>query len=160
MLEGIGGRRRRGQQRMRWLDVITDSMDMSLSKLRELVMDREAWHAAVHVIAESRTWLSDWTELNFPVGLSGNEPACQCRRCKRHRFDPWVGKIPWSRAWQSTPAFLPGELIYRGAWWPTVHRVTKSRTRPKRISEHTGTSHLAPLKTGSDNNKRYFTASS
>ena len=73
LLGGVGGRRRRGRQRMRWLDDITDSIYVSLSELREFVMDREAWRAAIHGAAKSRTRLSDWTELNWELEMRANQ---------------------------------------------------------------------------------------
>ena len=125
MLGKIEGGRRRGQQRMRWLDGITDSMDMSLSQLWELVMVREARHAAVHRIAKSRTWLTELPELGFLGGPSGKESTCQCRRHKRRGFDPWVWKTPWGGHGSPLQYSCLENPLDRGAWRATVHRVMK-----------------------------------
>ena len=112
MLGKIEGRRRMGWQRMRWLDSITDSRDMSLSKLQELVMYRVAWHIEVHGVTKNWTRLSNWTELK---SLSSRSQV----------FNPQDGKIPWRRKWQATPVFLPGKSYGQRSLAATVHEVAK-----------------------------------
>ena len=109
---GIGGRRRRGWQRMRWLDGITNSTHMSLGELQELMMDRESWHAVIHGVTESRTRLSDWTELKvflgFRSGLDSKESACSA--------EDQIWSLGWEDSLEKEMATHSSILAWRIPW--------------------------------------------
>ena len=106
MLGGIEGRRRRGWQRMRWLDGITDSMDICLGELRDLVMDREAWHVVIHGVTKSQTWLSHWTELReaWRAVIHGVARS-------RTRMSDWTELRAWSVPWKVVGLGRNGKII-------------------------------------------------
>ena len=122
--------RRRGWQRTRWLDGSTDSMDMGLSKLREVVKDREAWHAAVHGVSKGRTRLSNWTTSKGNCVLTrllrGKESACQCRKCW---FHPGLGRSPGEGNGNPLEYSCLENPKDRGTWRATVQGFTNSRTQ-------------------------------